>query len=40
MNGTYDIMKNLIQEIKYEEHNWLICGDLKVISILLGMQSG
>ena len=40
MKETYDNMKILLKEIKYEEHNWLICGDLKVISILLGMQSG
>jgi hypothetical protein len=26
--------------LKYKEHGWTICGDLKVISMLLGQQAG
>ena len=33
-------MKILITKIKYFDHNWLICGDLKVFCMLLGQQSG
>jgi len=40
MNETYDNMKRLLGAIKYDEHNWLICGDLKVIALLLGQQGG
>ena len=27
-------------KINYSEHNWFICGDLKIITLLLGQQSG
>lgn len=40
MKETYINMKTLLQSIKYEQHKWQICGDLKVIAILLGMQLG
>ena len=40
MPETYENMRLLLAAIKYEEHDWLICGDLKVIAILLGMQGG
>ena len=40
MKETYDSMKLLLQKIKYEEHKWSICGDLKVVALLLGMQLG
>jgi hypothetical protein len=40
MKETYETMQILLQLIKYDEHRWNICGDLKVIGLLLGMQSG
>ena len=40
MQENYDNMQTLLLKIKYDEHKWLICGDLKVISILLGQQGG
>ena len=40
MKEQYDTMKFVIEKLKYHEHKWLICGDLKVISILLGQQAG
>ncbi|XP_066433989.1 uncharacterized protein [Eleutherodactylus coqui] len=33
-------MTALLDSIKYAEHKWKICGDLKVITVLLGMQLG
>ena len=33
-------MKSILDKIKYAEHEWVICGDLKVLSILLGQQGG
>ena len=33
-------MKKVLQMIKYNEHSWIICGDLKVLSMILGMQGG
>ena len=40
MTETYDNMKQLLKTIKYDQEKWLICGDLKVISLLLGQQGG
>ena len=40
LKESYDNMALLLQKIKYSEHKWLICGDLKVIGLLLGQQSG
>lgn len=40
MQEKYDNMQILLEKIKYEKHSWLICGDLKIITMLLGQQSG
>lgn len=40
LKESYDDMTRLLNCIKYEEHNWGICGDLKVIGVLLGLQGG
>lgn len=36
----YEVISNLLQKIKYIEHNWVICVDLKMVNFLLGQQSG
>ena len=40
MKETYENIKTILDRIKYAEHDWVICGDLKVLSMLLGQQSG
>lgn len=40
MKLTYETMAKLLKCIKYEEHNWKVCCDLKVVAILCGLQSG
>ena len=35
---TYESIKHLLTYIRYYDHNWQICGDLKVVGILLGLQ--
>lgn len=40
LKETYDNFASLLDRICYNEHKWLICGDLKVITMLLGQQSG
>lgn len=40
MPETHASMKVLTKLIKYEEHQWRICCDLKVVSLLLGLQLG
>lgn len=37
---TYDKLKLILDSVKYEEHQWRICSDLKVVAILCGLQPG
>ena len=40
LTETYENMKYLLEALQYSHHNWKICGDLKMISIILGLQAG
>jgi len=40
LKESYESMKFLLSKLEYHRHEWLICGDLKVVSILLGQQAG
>ena len=40
MKETYDNLRLVLDKIRYDDHCWPICGDLKIISLLLGMQLG
>lgn len=40
MRESYENMRILLKAIKYDAYKWKICGDLKIIAILLGMQLG
>ena len=40
LNETYESMDLLLRLTKYKGHTWNICGDLKVVSLLLGLQLG
>lgn len=40
MKESYENMRVLLDHIRYNEYGWAICGDLKVIALLLGMQLG
>jgi len=33
-------MKLLLGKIRYDEFKWKLCGDLKVVALLLGLQLG
>jgi len=35
---SYESMKLLLGKIKYDEFKWKLCGDLKVVAVLFGMQ--
>lgn len=37
---NYESMKKILDAIKYNEYLWKICADLKVISLLCGLQLG
>ena len=40
MKESYESIKLLLGKIKYDEFKWKLCGDLKVVAPLLGMQLG
>jgi len=40
MKEIYESMKLLVGKIMYDEFKWKLCGDLKVVALLLGMQLG
>lgn len=33
-------MQRLLSALNYQEQKWLICGDLKVVGLILGLQGG
>lgn len=40
MQEAHNDIKTIIHLLKYREHNWIICVDLKMVNILLGQQKG
>lgn len=40
MKETYDNLAAILRAINYDDFKWQICGDLKVIAILMGLQGG
>jgi len=40
MKESYESTKLLLGKIKYDKFNWKLCGDLKVVALLLWMQLG
>ena len=37
---TYDNIKVLLKCINYNQHQWQLCGDLKVVALVMGLQLG
>jgi hypothetical protein len=40
MEKTYKNLKQLLNKPDYSKYGWHICGDLKVVSLLMGLQLG
>ncbi|GBP60895.1 hypothetical protein EVAR_48699_1 [Eumeta japonica] len=40
LKETYENLEIVLDKIQYSEHQWRICGDLKIATLLLGQQSG
>lgn len=40
LKECYENLEFVLDKLVYSDHEWTICGDLKVISMLLGQQSG
>ena len=38
MKETHDSMDQLLSALNYHDHGWLICGDLQVVGLVLGLQ--
>ena len=36
LQEDYDDMRMVMDLLKYHEHNWIICVDLKMVNFLLG----
>jgi hypothetical protein len=33
-------MNDILVEVDYKQYQWEVCGDFKVIAVLLGLQTG
>jgi len=40
MKECCESMKLLLRKVKYDVFKWKLCGDLKGVALLLGMQLG
>ena len=40
LKDCYENLELILNKLSYSDHKWTLCGDLKVISKLLGQQSG
>jgi len=40
MKETYKNLKELLNKLEYSKYGWHICSDLKVVSLLMGLQLG
>ena len=40
LTESYDSIEYLLNAIRYSDYQWSLCGDLKVIGILMGLQGG
>jgi len=40
LKESYEEIRLVLNKIKYAEHKWLVCEDLKILTIILGQQSG
>ncbi|GFV21245.1 uncharacterized protein TNCV_183961 [Trichonephila clavipes] len=40
LKECYENLEFILNKLSYSDHKWTICGNLKVISMLLGQQSG
>lgn len=39
-NESHEKMQLILNTIKYEDHQWMICADLKIVNLLTGLKGG
>lgn len=40
LKETYENLELVLRKLKYEDYGWQVCGDFKVLCMLLGQQAG
>lgn len=40
LKEEYQNLKLVLETLQYEKHNWQICSDFKIVTIILGQQGG
>ena len=40
LKESYENVKNVLETLKYNDHGWMICVDLKMMNFFLGQQGG
>ncbi|EFN83122.1 hypothetical protein EAI_10361, partial [Harpegnathos saltator] len=40
LKEEYSNLKLVLEKINYSAHKWQICGDIKILGMILGQQSG
>ena len=40
LKETYENVKTVLNVLKYDQYNWEVIGDFKMIAFLMGMQGG
>ncbi|GBM64654.1 hypothetical protein AVEN_91721-1 [Araneus ventricosus] len=40
LEGNYNDLSMILEKINYQEYRWMVCGDFKMLTMLLGQQAG
>ncbi|GBO11429.1 hypothetical protein AVEN_32690-1 [Araneus ventricosus] len=40
ISKTYNDLSKILETIHYQEHRWMVFGDIKMLTMLLGQQAG
>lgn len=40
LEESYNDLAMILEKIKYQEHRWMVCGDFKILTMMLGQQAG
>ncbi|GBM05658.1 hypothetical protein AVEN_190017-1 [Araneus ventricosus] len=40
LEENYNDLSMILEKINYQEHRWMVCGDFKMLTMLLGKQAG